>query len=111
MPIPWVRAVTGYAITPRHRPRQLPQPAAHVEHKFAALQLQFAQRTAIEQIVEQRQARLLVWMRAVNVFRRSFVFHTCSGLERVCKPDFNHEETKNTKKEEVKSSCSSFLRG
>src|SRR5262245_9558823 len=53
----------------RNRPRQLPQAAAHVEHTLAALQLQFAQRTAIEQVVEQRQARLFVGMRAVNVFR------------------------------------------
>ena len=47
--------------------RELPQAAAHIQHRFPGAQRQFPQASSIEQLVQKRESPLLLWFGTVKV--------------------------------------------
>ncbi len=55
---------------PGHRTGELGQPATHIHDLFASPETELAQRGLVEQVVQPRQATLLLGYRAVDIVRR-----------------------------------------
>jgi hypothetical protein len=52
---------------PGHRPRQLAQPASHIQNRFIALESKFSQAGSIQQLVQQRESFLLLRFGTMNL--------------------------------------------